>query len=41
MLNEKAKLTRAPDAEVAINYRENDFVIAAREWTNGTGVNVG
>lgn len=38
--DEKANVVRARGAEIAINYRDNDFVAVAREWTDGAGINV-
>jgi NADPH2:quinone reductase len=37
---EKSDLVYALGAELAIDYRKDDFVIAVREWTDGVGVNV-
>ncbi len=37
---EKADVVRGLGAEIAINYRENDFAVAAREWTDGVGLDV-
>jgi NADPH2:quinone reductase len=37
---EKAELACSLGAEIAIDYRNDDFVVAVREWTDGAGVNV-
>ncbi len=37
---EKAKIAETLGAERAINYRNEDFVSAARDWTKGAGVDV-
>jgi NADPH2:quinone reductase len=36
----KAELATALGAQLVVNYREEDFVTAVRQWTNGKGVNV-
>ncbi|MDH5798503.1 MAG: zinc-binding dehydrogenase [Paracoccaceae bacterium] len=36
--DEKAEIARAAGAEKIINYREEDFVAAALDWTGGRGV---
>lgn len=38
---EKAEVALSLGAEIAINYRESDFVVATQEWTDGLGINVG
>ena len=36
----KAELVTSMGAQLAINYRDEDFVAAVRQWTDGNGVNV-
>ena len=37
---EKSALVRSLGAELAINYKQDDFTTTVREWTDGVGVNV-